>query len=67
MNPNMQKLLEEAKGKSIRIYAGGEKAIQGHLRDVFLDYLVIEASKGAMFSETTYVLTNHIRWINFPK
>ncbi len=71
MNPRMQDLLENARGKLIRISFGGHKEIKGELKDVFPEYLVVEASmeasKGAPFSETTYVFIDHIRWISFPK
>jgi hypothetical protein len=70
MNPNMRDLLEGARGKVIRISFGGHKEIKGELKGVFPEYLVVEvfmeASKGAPFSETTYVFVDHIRSISFP-
>ena len=69
MNIKMSDLLENSRGKMIRISFGGHHEITGDLKEVNPEYLAVEASmessKGAPFSETRYVFTDHIRWISF--
>ncbi len=67
MNPNMQKSLEAAKGKSIRIDIGQEKIISGELKEVFPEYLVLDVPVGSPYPGIRHVFVSHIRWIGLPK
>jgi hypothetical protein len=66
MDPKMQSVLEECKGKKIAINLGGEEKLAGVLKEVYPGLLVVDISIGAAYTEVRYVVTDHIHWFAIP-